>query len=300
MTPPVEAPRRGAEVDHELDALIEEARRRVRRRRLGYVAIVAGVLAIGGAVYLGFGGNGGGAIQGRPSQGGHPFGGLRSSQARALAQATPCSSPGRTLSGDVDGDGKPDLVRMTAKPNGRGCSYGIVAHTADGPVAVKLGTRWPTHGKQPEAPTLDRLVRLSPGHGLYVVVNMGRFGREPYVNLFAVRGQKFVDPMDVQLIPPLGVEGMDFPYSERSMDLVGVNCVRGAGQGVIVASNVLRRGGHRGKHLQLVRNFFHVQGSKLTGGRLQQADFPLGTQTVERLSRAYPEFGGHPFSNCAG
>ncbi len=55
---PTEAPPGGPEQD-ELAALIEEARRRARRRRLGYLTIVAAVLAVAGGLYLGFGGGGG-------------------------------------------------------------------------------------------------------------------------------------------------------------------------------------------------------------------------------------------------
>lgn len=44
---PVEAPARTAEANDELDALIEEARRRARRRRLGYLACVAVLLLLG-------------------------------------------------------------------------------------------------------------------------------------------------------------------------------------------------------------------------------------------------------------
>lgn len=45
----------------ELDALIEEARRRARRRRLAYLAAFVGLLAVAGGIYAGFGGGGGAA-----------------------------------------------------------------------------------------------------------------------------------------------------------------------------------------------------------------------------------------------
>jgi hypothetical protein len=54
----VQAPPRPPQHD-ELEALIEEARRRARRRRLGYAAVVLGLLAVAGGLYAGFGGGGG-------------------------------------------------------------------------------------------------------------------------------------------------------------------------------------------------------------------------------------------------
>jgi hypothetical protein len=52
----VEAPARPDRTTQELDALIEEARRRARRRRIGYAAgLIAVLLALGGALLLGGG-----------------------------------------------------------------------------------------------------------------------------------------------------------------------------------------------------------------------------------------------------
>jgi hypothetical protein len=75
--PPVQAPPDSPD-QAELEALIEEARRRARRRRLGYLAIVAGVLGLAGGLYLAFGGGGGtgpsgggGSPQPLPSAGAH-------------------------------------------------------------------------------------------------------------------------------------------------------------------------------------------------------------------------------------
>jgi hypothetical protein len=78
----VQAPSRSPDQD-ELDALIEEARRRAWRRRRWYgLAVVAAVLVAGG-LYLGFSGGGGGG-GGSTSQGG---GGEGGGQASPLSQA---------------------------------------------------------------------------------------------------------------------------------------------------------------------------------------------------------------------
>ncbi len=45
--------------EQDLEALIEEARRRARRRRFGYLALIVGSLALAGGLYLDFSGGGG-------------------------------------------------------------------------------------------------------------------------------------------------------------------------------------------------------------------------------------------------
>jgi hypothetical protein len=59
----VETRPREQEASDELEALIEEARRRARRRRIGYLALAAGV-ALAAGIYLLLGGGGGGARSG--------------------------------------------------------------------------------------------------------------------------------------------------------------------------------------------------------------------------------------------
>jgi hypothetical protein len=56
---PVEAPPRRPDAPDELEAVIKEARRRARRRRLGYAATLVLATLLGGGLYLGFHGSGG-------------------------------------------------------------------------------------------------------------------------------------------------------------------------------------------------------------------------------------------------
>jgi hypothetical protein len=60
-TEPAQAPPRSPEQD-ELDALIEEARRRARRRRFGYLALAVAASLVAGGAYLAIGGSGGTVI----------------------------------------------------------------------------------------------------------------------------------------------------------------------------------------------------------------------------------------------
>jgi hypothetical protein len=117
----VKAPPRGPEAEDELQALIEEARRRARRRRWGTILILA---AIGALLYvlIGHGGGGdGSAARPGPSPGGS-----------GSAQTSPASSssPGATdcvlakTTGDFDDDGAPDVARLVAPVAvGQSCAH---------------------------------------------------------------------------------------------------------------------------------------------------------------------------------
>lgn len=79
---PVEAPPHRPDASGELDALIEEARRRARRRRLGYLALVAAAALTAGGLYLAFGGGGDNTA---------PGGGPASTEPAATASGTDSS-----------------------------------------------------------------------------------------------------------------------------------------------------------------------------------------------------------------
>jgi hypothetical protein len=83
----VQAPSRPPGQD-ELDALIEEARRRARRRRLGYAALIAFAALLGGGLYVGFHGGGG---NGPTGTGGEPSPGGAAGAHKPAAQPRPAS-----------------------------------------------------------------------------------------------------------------------------------------------------------------------------------------------------------------
>jgi hypothetical protein len=117
----VKAPPRGPEADDELQALIEEARRRARRRRWGTILILA---AIGALLYvlIGRGGGGGGsASRPGPSPGGS--GSAQSSPASSPSPGAPGCVLARTT-GDFDGDGAPDVASLIAPvAAGESCAH---------------------------------------------------------------------------------------------------------------------------------------------------------------------------------
>jgi hypothetical protein len=120
--PSVEAPSRAPEQD-ELDALIEEARRRARRRRWGAILILA---AIGALLYVLIGRGGGGGGSGSASRPGPSPGGSASAQtspASSSSAGTTSCVRARTT-GDFDGDGATDVAALVAPlPPGQNCNH---------------------------------------------------------------------------------------------------------------------------------------------------------------------------------
>jgi hypothetical protein len=65
----VKAPPDTHDASGELEALIEEARRRARRRRLGYLAVATAAALVAGGLYLVIGGGGGDGVSGQSGSG---------------------------------------------------------------------------------------------------------------------------------------------------------------------------------------------------------------------------------------
>jgi hypothetical protein len=298
MSAPVEAPRRPLDQD-ELDALIEEARRRARRRRLGYATVIVGLLAAGGGLYAGFGGgghgDGGGGLQVRPSSGNAPSASPPSSHAQAALNSSPCSVPGHPLTGDIDGDGTKDGVTITSQRRSRGCSYTLLVRTTQGAARYDLGDRWPVNAPRPDAPKLDVLVRLDKRPGLEIVADTWHGASTAFADVFALWGSHLVE-MSGQLLP-LSPFGRAFAYAGSVGHENGVDCFGGAGSGIVVQSGA----GVSGDRLKLTRQFFRVSGRDfdLLPARTQRISMPLRLTTGSELSRRYPEFADRPFPSCA-
>jgi hypothetical protein len=114
----VQAPPESPDQD-ELDALIEEARRRARLRRLGYAALLVGVVAAGCGIYLASGGGGGSdggpALRGESGAGGSagPGSARPTSAARESVYRHRC--PGRGLDALPLSEAAPSIARSLAR-----------------------------------------------------------------------------------------------------------------------------------------------------------------------------------------
>jgi hypothetical protein len=295
---PVEAPLRPPEQD-ELDALIEEARRRARRRRLGYAAAAIAAAAIAGGLYIGFGGAGGGnpAMRGEPSQGGGAGASQRSSQSRVAPESRPCNPRGRSLTGDVDGDGIADRVSMTSRPDrAGGCRYGIGVDTASAARHYSFGNRIPPQTTWPDAPRLNSLIRLDDRPRLEIVVDAMSGASTVFAEVFTIAGGKLVEMR--REAQALGLNrGRAFSYAGSVVNETGVDCFGGAGSGIVVASGATESGR---RHLNVTRKFFRVDRTRFhrLRGRTEWIQSPA-IRPTDNLAEKYPEFAGRPFPSCS-
>jgi hypothetical protein len=212
------------------------------------------------------------------------------STASARHQAA-CAVGGRSLVGDLDGDRKPDRVTIASRPApARGCYYTLVADTARGTHRYGLGTR-NYRVPPPEAPALDALASIDRRAGLEIVADVWRGASTQFAAVFTLHSGKLV-PMSGQTVPPLTPEGRAFPYSGSVTHQNGIDCFRGAGSGLVVASGAA---GFSGKHWDVTRRVYRVVGTGFLG--------PFRTQRVQipyrnNLSTRFPEFSRRPFSSC--
>jgi hypothetical protein len=294
----VEAPARPQEQE-ELDALIEEARQRARRRRLGFAAVVIGSLAIAGGLYMGFNGGGEGnpAMRGEPSQGGGAGVSQRSSQSRVAPESRPCSPRGPSLTGDIDGDGVSDLVNMTSRPDqARGCRYGLVVDTGRGARRYSFGNRIPPQTTWPDAPRLNSLIRLDDRSRLEIVVDAMSGASTVFAEVFSIAGGKLVEMR--REAQPLGLNrGRAFSYAGSVVNETGVDCFGGAGSGIVVASGATESGR---RHLNVTRKFFRVDRTRFhrLRGRTEWIQ-SRAIRPTDNLAEKYPEFAGRPFPSCS-
>ena len=213
------------------------------------------------------------------------------------AQHRACAGSGGSLSGDVDGDGKADRVTVVSRAApSRGCVYALLVHTGSRTRRYGLGTRNPRPGHTAStakvgAPSLDVLARIDRRAGLEIVADTWRGASTAFAAVFTIKSGRLV-MMSGQSQPPLAPAGRAFPYSGSVTHQDGVDCARGAGSGLIVASAAA---GFGGEHWNVARRFYRVVETGFLGPfRTQRVQIPYRNS----LSTRFPEFSRRPFSSC--
>jgi hypothetical protein len=213
----------------------------------------------------------------------------------AIPPASACSNQGSILSnpalikpgslrGDVDGDGRPDTVRVAVDPAGTaGCRAFVVLRTATLTRAVAPIAQWEPTPVLP-APHLNAIAQIDREAGGEIVVDVAAGASTQFEGVYS--------HLQASLVPLTlrgGVSPFDglFAYGGSVGHLDGEACTRG---GLVVVSSASAKGTVRYK---LVRRFFRPGVTTL---RLVRTKHEVVRRTA--LGRL-PEFSGPPFAGCA-
>jgi hypothetical protein len=193
-----------------------------------------------------------------------------------------CASTRTQLRGDVDGDGRADLVFLALDPAGRGrCRFFLVVRSADGHLryAAPL-TPWgkdvrptPATDRQAlESLHLNGLARIGGDRGLEVLLDAHQGAATQFVDVFRVWRS------ELRLVR---AAGKAFAYSGSLGHEAGVDCARTRGEGIVVASAAWLSGSPRTGFYAVERRF-----SRLHGPRF------LALPALTQRERVFPETPG--------
>jgi hypothetical protein len=206
----------------------------------------------------------------------------QASQSTSCANQTDAKPHGDDLSGDIDGDGAADRVRLLVDRRGRaGCAAFVVADTETGELAAAIAE--PELTFELGLPALAGLVDVDGRPGAEVLVTILAGASTQFAGLFTARG----DELERVTVAP-GVTGYGdlFPSGGSVGHLEATGCGREPGS-VVVSTAIARNHGYR-----------------LTREVLLFRDARLERDTTERLSvsaqdlGSYPEFQSALFGNC--
>lgn len=210
------------------------------------------------------------------------------SERSQASQSTSCANQGNAkphgedLSGDIDGDGAADRVRLLVDRGGKaGCAAFVVAETETGSLAAAIAE--PELTFELGLPALAGLVDVDGRPGAEVLVTILAGASTQFAGLFTAGG----DELERVTVAP-GVTGYGdlLPSGGSVGHLEATGCGREPGS-VVVSTAIARNRGYR-----------------LTREVLLFRDARLEPATIERISvsarelGAYPEFQGALFGNC--
>jgi hypothetical protein len=203
---------------------------------------------------------------------------------------------GGRLVGDVDGDGKADVVRLALDPDARpACRLFLVSRDADGIEAMRIRQpsleRTSTRDLQRSAlPALVALAAIDHVPGLEVAVKLEEGAATEFLGLFTSRRGRL---SRMELRGGRALANV-FPYAGSVRHFSGVDCWRRPASG-IVASTSAAELDERGAHWLVVRRLFSNAGLRFVLERSTRRDI---RGTVQKLNALFPELNPSPFRTC--
>lgn len=191
------------------------------------------------------------------------------------------AKPG-SLSGDVDGDGSDDEVRLASDEGGEeGCREFVIADTGD--VVHALPIEQEGMAFVLNLPQLRGLADIDGRPGAEIVVDLVAGASTQFAGAFTMGG----GPLERVEIAENSAAGDDlFAYGGSVGHLDGVDCVAGGG---VVVSSAVPRG---------VRYLVERRVLVLDEGELRAIETERVRAPFEDLRERFPELGGAPFANC--
>jgi hypothetical protein len=202
----------------------------------------------------------------------------------AIASAPNLLRPG-SLRGDVDGDGKPDTVRIALDPSGaNGCRAFVVVRLARGSTLTAPIPQWEPTPVLP-APHLNSLARIDSVPGDEVVIDVAAGASTQFEGVYTYSAPGLA-PVTATGTPFDGL----FAYGGSVGHLDGEACTP---RGSIVISGATERGVSPVRY-KVVRRFFRPGAGVLIYRPSRTQRKVLRLRTLQRL----PEFSGAPFAGC--
>ena len=189
---------------------------------------------------------------------------------------------GRSLKGDVSGDGEPDVITIVRDDSGpQGCQTFLIVESAEGEHSTPIDQE----GMSTDVgfPALVSLADIDGDSGLDVVMNMVAGASTQFSGVFtAAKGVperlRFEQPTEF---------GDLFPTGGSVGHLEASDCV---GPGAIVITQAVPQG----DEYKITRTAYVVVGGLLTP---QEEGVKTARLPIERLDR-FPEFRASPFGSC--
>jgi len=188
-----------------------------------------------------------------------------------------------SLTGDVDGDGSEDEIRLATDEDGsEGCRDFVIVDTGDALHAV--GILQATLPPELNFPQLRTLAQIDGRPGLEVVVDLGVGASTQFAGAFTM-GAGRLERLKLTVDVVAGGQHL-FAYGGSVGHLSGVDCVDGNG----IVSTIATPDGNRYFAMRVFLVFER--------GAFRPADTKEARALFEELPERFPELSGTPFASC--